>query len=107
MFIRTEADLFSESPYDMYLSSSAASEYHPISTLTDRAAPIEFFIQGNDTQYLDLNETKLYIKSRILTSAGANIADNVVVAPVNNFLHSMFRQCTVHLNEVMITPSAN
>jgi hypothetical protein len=68
---------------------------------------VEFFIQGNDTQWIDLAETKLYLKVRVLAADGKALADTNLVAPVNNFLHTMFQQCSVYLNEVMITPSAN
>ncbi len=53
-FVRAETDLFSENGYDISISSSAASEYPPISTLSDSLAPIEFSVQFNDFQYLDL-----------------------------------------------------
>ena len=106
-FIRSETELFSEPAYDISLSSSSAAEYHPITSLSDSTAPLEFFIQGNETQYIDLSETKLYIRVSILAGDGKALPDTVIVAPVNNFLHSLFQQCTVYLNEVMITPSSN
>jgi hypothetical protein len=108
-FVRAETDLFSESGYDISISSSAASEYHPISTLSDSLAPIEFSIQSNDFQYIDLSETKLYIRARIVDAKGVALAAGVaaIVAPVNNALHTIFQQCSVFLNEVNITPSSN
>lgn len=106
-FVRAETDLFSESGYDVSITSSAASEYHPISTLSDSLAPLEFSIQSNDFQYIDLCETKLYIRARILDGKGAAITNAAIVAPVNNALHTIFQQCSVFLNEVNITPSSN
>jgi hypothetical protein len=105
--VRSETQLFEEPAYDVTLVSSTASEYHPITSLSDSKAPIEFFVQSNDTQFIDLSETKLYLKAKIVTSDLKNLKEDVIVTFVNNALHSLFSQCSVYLNEVMITPSSN
>ena len=37
----------------------------------------------------------------------SDIADDAPVAPVNNWLHSLFSQVDVHLNDTLVTPSSN
>ena len=104
-FVRSEVNLFQEPPYDLTLQSTSNSEHFPITTISESSSPLDFFIQSNDIQYIDLSNTKLYIKARI--SNGDGTAISTAVAPVNNFLHSMFQQMTVSLNEVPITPASN
>jgi hypothetical protein len=106
-FVRQETQIFEDSMYDVSLASSSACEYHPISSLSDRNAPLEFSILANDTQYIDLNQTKLYIRARILDPKGESVKENTIVLPVNNMLNSMFSQCSIYLNENLITPSTN
>lgn len=107
-FVRSETQLFDEPVYDVSLSSTNASEYHSLNSTSDPSTPIEFFIQSNDVQFIDLSETKLYLKAKIVKAeGGADIPATEVVAPVNNFLHSLFQQCSIYLNEVLVTPSSN
>ena len=108
LFVRAETDLFSEPPYDVTIQNSATVEYHPLNSVADRSAPIQFFIQGNDVQYVDLTESKLYLRCKITDANGGNIpfeADHNVLdyAPVNNLLHTMFSNVSVHFNEVEVT----
>ena len=41
------------------------------------------------------------------SGSGTDIADDTPVAPVNNWLHSLFSQVDVHLNDTLVTPSSN
>ena len=43
----------------------------------------------------------------MIRGAGTDIADDTPVAPVNNWLHSLFSQVDVHLNDTLVTPSSN
>ena len=61
--------------------------------------PIEFFIVAND-DYLDLNDTLLYITVRILTDRGNKVAAATdPVAFINMPLYSLFSDVDVFLNE--------
>ncbi|XP_035212161.1 uncharacterized protein F54H12.2-like [Stegodyphus dumicola] len=68
--------------------------------------PIEFHISGGE-DYLDLSETHLYVKAKILNSDGSHLQKDAKVGPVNLFLHSLFSQIDVKLNERLITSSDN
>ena len=103
-FVRSETDLFSEPGYDLTLSNSIKVEYHPITNISDRTTPITFIIQGNDSQYIDFSNTQLYIRCNLTDNKGQKrTANATTLAPVNNFLHSMFQQVTIHLNDTQIT----
>jgi hypothetical protein len=102
--VRSELSLFDEPPFDVTLTSGLLVEHYPMNVVSDRTTPITFFIQGTDQQFIDLRETRIYVRGKILQPDGKKLLDADEVAPVNNFLHSLFNQCTVWLNETQVTP---
>ena len=101
---KSELDLFSLPPTQTSIDKGQWVEYHPISTISD-GGPIEFFIPGSSEEYMDLNQTQLYIKAKITKADGSNLADDDQVGPVNLFLQSLFNQVDVSLNDRLISPS--
>ena len=111
-FVRSESDLFSEPGFDVTIQTSTEVEYHPQNSISDRTAPITFVIQGNDSQYVDFNESKIYLRCKLTKENGTNLAAVVDVAkstyaPINNFMHSLIDKVTVLLNETEITPKCS
>jgi hypothetical protein len=102
---KSELDLFDVPPTQTSFESARVVEYYPISNLDN--GPIEFFISGSSEEYLDLSQAFLHVQARIVTSANGTPVTDQVVAPVNLFLHSMFSQVDVALNETYITSSVN
>ena len=82
---KSELDLFSLPPTQTSIDKGQWVEYHPISTISN-GGPIEFFIPGSSEEYMDLNQTQLYIKAKITKSDGSNLADDDQVGPMNLFL---------------------
>jgi hypothetical protein len=109
IMIRSETDIFTENAYDVCIQNSGIVVHHPTATISDNTAPITFFIQGNDTQYVDLSQTSLYIRGKITAADGSAVGEvgAMSVAPVNNFLHSLFQQVSVHLNENHVTSQSS
>jgi hypothetical protein len=109
ILVRSETDLFTELPIDVSLISSGMVEYHPLSTLSDATGPISFYVQGNDIHYIDCAEIALYLRVCLKTTANADMPDHATtkISVVNNLLHSLFQQCTVHVNETQITPTTS
>ena len=56
---------------------------------------------------MDLARTQLFVKAKITKANGAALEPNEQVGPVNLFLHSLFSQVDVSLNERLISPSTN
>lgn len=110
-FVRSETDLFSEPGYDVTLQTSGTVEYHPLSSVTDPTAPISFFIQGNDTHYIDFSETLLYLRCTMKHSDNSDVAAYTNAGdksgPINNLLHSLIQNCSVMINETQITPTTS
>lgn len=98
---KTELDIFAVPPTQNSVESGTVQCYRPVSALTD-TSPIEFIIPASNEEYLDLSHTTLHLLGRINPSAaGQN------VGPVNNFLHSMFSQVDVFLNQRNVCPPSS
>ena len=87
----------------------------PISTISENA-PIEFLVPGSGAQYISLADTKLYVKCHIVQGDGSPlpsipinpeelVPDAARVGPVNNFLHSLWRQPDVFWGDRLVSSS--
>ena len=114
---KSELELFAVPPTQTAINSSQWVEHRPITTLTD-TGPIEFVITGSGEVYIDLSETYLQVTVKIVQPTGGSLQqsageDGTVtgtgagVGPVNLWLHSLFSQVDVRLNERLVTPSMN
>ena len=104
---KSEVDLFSVPPTQQSLERGRWIDYAPLSSVQNPDSAITFLIAGTD-EYIDLSKTILTVTGKItlkdsttkLTGGG-----QTNVAPVNNFLHSLFRQVDVYLNGKQVTPA--
>lgn len=106
-YVRNETDVFSEVGYDVSVNSSITTEYHPTSAIS-ATSPIEFFIPGNDTQYLDLSRTRIKLRLKVLSAAGKDLAaqpDKAILnyAPANYIVASAFEGVKVHIHDTEVT----
>ena len=89
------------------IESGMYIEYFPLASLSP-SSNIEFFInQKGSGDYLDLSNTYLYVRAKIQQSDGTPLPQDAPVGPVNNWLHSLFSQCDVSLNNTLVSPSEN
>ena len=103
---KSELDLFAVPPTQTSIESGAFLEYNPISTIS-QGTPIEFSITGTGQDYLDLSSTQLYVRAKIVRANNDAIDDNDHVGPINLFLHSLFSEVDITLNDNLITDSNN
>lgn len=111
---KTELDIFATPPTQSSVDSGTTLCVRPISSLTD-ASPIEFLIPGSGEEYIDLAHTTLHIVARVIadqipssTTTTTNATpEEPNIAPVNNWLHSIFSQVDIFLNQKCITPPSN
>lgn len=107
-FVRAETNLFEDVTYDVSIDNTTQYPLHPLHSVESKTAPIQFNINGNDVNYLNFGESKLYIRCKIVDKNQKDIpyeADKTksAYAPVNNFLHSMFESVSVSINDTEIT----
>ena len=104
---KSEVDLFRVPPTQQSLERGRWIDYAPISSVQNPDSAITFLIAETD-EYIDLSKTILTVTGNIMKKdsttklAGGGQSN---VAPVNNFLHSLFRQVDVYLNGKQVTPA--
>lgn len=102
---KAELELFTVPPTNISMEKGTVTEHLPISSLNG-GGPIEFHVTSAE-EYIDVGRTFLYIKAKITKANGNNMAADDGVGPVNLFLHSLFSQVDITLNNKLITPSVN
>ena len=104
---KSEVDLFSVPPTQQSLERGRWIDYAPISSVQNPDSAITFLIAGTD-EYVDLSKTILTVTGNIMKKDGTTKltgGGQSNVAPVNNFLHSLFRLVDVYLNGKQVTPA--
>ena len=104
---KSEVDLFRVPPTQQSLERGRWIDYAPLSSVENANSAITFLIAGTD-EYVDLSKTILTVTGKITKKDGTSKLDGndqSNVAPVNNFLHSLFRQVDVYLNGKQVTPA--
>ena len=104
--VHTGLDLFSLPPTQTAVQDGLWVEYHPLATLAPNA-PIEFTISGATADYIDLSNTYLHLKASVRRNNGTVPPNDANFAPVNYWMHSLFSQVDVLLNDTLVTPSEN
>ena len=63
-------------------------------------------ISGTD-EYIDLSKTILYVEGKVQNGDESDLSggSQASIAPVNNFLHSLFKQVDVYFNGKQVTPA--
>lgn len=105
--VKTELDLFAVPPTQNSVENGEFIIYRPLAPLGNDS-PIEFIVAGNSDLYIDLAHTMIHVTAQI--KRAPHTAGDVVVsnmAPVNNWLHSMFSQVDITLNKTCISPPSN
>jgi len=98
---KSELDLFALPPTQTSIQQANWVKYQPLTSILSNV-PLEFDVTGTDT-----TNVMLYVRARVTTIAGTDIAADSTAAPVNLLLHSMFTQVDVSLNETLISSSTN
>ena len=78
--------------------------FRPIAPIRD-GSTVEFSIPGTSKDMVDLSQSKLYVKFKIVKADGTDIAADVSVFPVNLTLHSLWRQVELLLNQKNVSQS--
>lgn len=107
--LKSELDLFAVPPTQNSVEDGSMHCYRPMASLSD-TSPIEFVITGHGDEYIDLAHTALHLLVKIVPpeqTATEKAAAPHVVVPVNNWMHSIFSQVDIYLNQKCITPPSN
>ena len=102
--MKSELDIFNVPPTQTSIKDGRCVEHQHLMSL-DSGGPIEFMLPGTGDPYLDLANTYRLIRAKMVRGVGTVLAADTPVAPVNNWLFSIFSQ--VYLNDTLMTPSLN
>lgn len=99
---KTELDVLSVPPTMTTMQESQWIEHFPVASLSNNA-PIEFIIPPQTEHWTDLSQSYLYVKFKVKLHDDSNLEADSGIAPVNNFLHSMFSSIDMYLNNKLVT----
>lgn len=103
--MKSELDLFVKPLIQTNVLKTEEVAYKPIASL-DNSTLLEFVSLGHGDTYRDLSSAYIKLVLKIKKSATEDHAD-AKSGVVNNFLHSLFRQCSIYLNGKPISQSDN
>ncbi|GFW61601.1 uncharacterized protein F54H12.2 [Trichonephila clavipes] len=104
--VKSELELFNLTGTQTVIQDGQWKQFHPLSNVFDNA-PVEFHISGSVEDYIDLSQTQLYVKAKIVKVDNTPITKDDIIGPVNLFLHSLFSQVDVSLNDRVVSNSSN
>ena len=104
---KSELDLFTVPFTQTSIDDSKWVEYLPLNSVTENSGPVEFMLSGSGQEYVDLSETYLHVVVRITNTDHGTDLTTADVGPANNFLHSMFNQVELSLNERLVTSASS
>ena len=82
------------------------THYRPSNQWTEGSV-IEFNIDGSSTSYLDLRQTLLYVKLKIIKTDGSNIVKDELVGLTNAPLHTLFSQVDLKIQQHPVSEIGN
>ncbi|GFX75640.1 uncharacterized protein F54H12.2 [Trichonephila clavipes] len=104
--VKSELEPFNLPGTQTVIQDGQWKQFHPLSNVFDNA-PVEFHISGSAEDYIDLSQTQLYVKAKIVKVDNTPITKDDTIGPVNLFLHSLFSQVDVSLNDHVVSNSSN
>ncbi|GFW15664.1 uncharacterized protein TNCV_3581621 [Trichonephila clavipes] len=106
--VKSELELFNLPGTQTVIQDGQWKQFHPLSNVFDNA-PVEFHISGSAEDYIDLSQTQLYVKAKIVKVDNTPFTKDDTIGPVNLFLyiHSLFSQVDVSLNDRVVSNSSN
>jgi len=101
--LSSEFDIFALKPVQASVIETTEVSYKPIASVDQ--SDLEFLIPSDSDTYIELN-IRLYVRGKLTKNDGTALGNTDFTAVTNNFLHSLFSQCSIALNSVTITQAA-
>jgi len=103
--VKSELDIFTLPPTQTSLEHGHYVEHRPQSIISK--GPMEFVVSEEGDYYIDLANTFLYARAAIVKADGSKLEAGTNIAPVSNWLHSLWSQVDLSLNNTLITQSSS
>ena len=98
--VSTDFDIFAHRPVQTSILETTETTYKHTTSVDQ--SDLDFLVPADNGAYIDLN-LHLYLRRKLTESDGADMDNTDFTAVANNFLHSLFSQCSITLNGVMTT----
>ena len=95
---KSELGLFDPRPVQTSMERGIFVDVHPLASPSG-GGPIEFFIPSSSDEYIDLNDTMLYIRGKVRKEDKTNLTQNALIALSNVPLASLFSDVSVVIND--------
>ena len=103
---KSELDLFTVPPVQTSVEDGVFDIIESSKTVNDNAV-VTFEIPNSNDSYIDLSATEMHFDVQIVDALGNGYAPGKKIAPVNNFIHSLFRQVQIRLNNARFETTNN
>ena len=104
---QSQVSVFSLPYTDTTFDNSLYLEYKPVVNVQDSDGKIDFRAVGNSSQYLDLNDSFLYLRIKVVNQDGSDLHRKQDISTSNLLLHSLFSQCDLYINSRLVSTSNN
>lgn len=104
--MKSELDLFVNKPLQTNILKTEEVAYKPVSSL-DNTSDIEFVSVGHGNTYRDPSSIYLQLRVQLLKNLQGELHTDAKSTVVNNILHSLFKQCSVYLNNTPVAQNSN
>lgn len=96
-----EIELFDPIPKQIVLDKGQWVDIYPTNNISSDG-PIEFEINGSPDEMIDLSSTMLQVRVKIVKTTGAALTGVDAIAPVNNWLHSLFSDVILSISGTVV-----
>jgi hypothetical protein len=100
---KSELDLFEVPPTQTSVAYGYWEQKGLTSVLTDQGT-YEFAVSGAGDDYIDLANTYLFVEAQIVDDDDTALYSGADIGPVNLWMHSLFSDVSVSLNEKLVSP---
>ena len=96
---KSELCIFDTALPQVVVENACFQEIFPMNTINTGSSPdIEFNITASQTDYLDLNDTLLYVQIKVTDKDGKDLAKDADVTPAQFTFYSLFKDAILTLN---------
>ena len=99
---KSELRVFDHEMPQIVIEDANFVDINPQTSLSESANTIEFYINGSETEYLDMNDTLLYLRLNVVAGDGKHLTKGSLVTPANFFMNALFSDVTLQLNDTVI-----
>ena len=92
-------------PTQTTIAKSTWSEYQPLGSLSNDSDIVEFYVSPEVNEYMDLKNSYMRVKFRIMAKDGTACKDTDKVAPINDTFNGIWKNVELFLNDRLVSQS--